>query len=171
MAEAKFKSFKIGVKLPFLEIEGNWEVDEIQRKAAWEIYVELVTRVTVVELKQEEGLMREALSSFYSLFATTREILKKYGPSIAAPAQPQDTTLGHIAVGVLNKVLRPVLAHWHPLLKDYEDKRPVQVSVTEHERNWEKGAGLRQELENARKKLIAYADLLAEVSGVSKLHE
>ncbi|MCB0540606.1 MAG: hypothetical protein KDE33_24025, partial [Bacteroidetes bacterium] len=82
MANAKFKGFSIKVNLPFLDIEGEWEVDEQQRQAAWDIYVELVTRVTVQELKEDEGLLREALTSFYSLFQTTRDILKKYGPSI-----------------------------------------------------------------------------------------
>ena len=170
MAVAKFTGFKIKVNLPFLGIEGNWEIDEIQRKAAWEIYVELVTRVTVQELKDDEGLLREALSSFYSIFGTTRDILKKYGPSIAAPGSPDDTTLGHIAVGVLNKVLRPLLARWHPILKDYEDMRPPNVSVTEYERNWPQAAALRAEIGNVRTQLQEYADVLAEVSGVSKLH-
>lgn len=170
MATAKFKGFSIKVNLPFLDIEGEWEVDEQQRQAAWDIYVELVTRVTVQELKEGEGLLREALTSFYSLFQTTRDILKKYGPSIATPGEKDDTTLGHIAVAVLNKVLRPVLAHWHPLLKDYEDRRPEGVSATAHERSWEHAAALRGEIAKIREQLTEYADVLAEVSGVSKLH-
>jgi hypothetical protein len=170
MANAKFTGFKVKVNLPFLGISGEWKVDEKQREAAWEIYVELVTRVTIQELKEDEGLLREALSSFYSLFQTTRDILKKYGPTIANPSQEDDTTLGHIAVAVLNKVLRPLLAKWHPMLKDYEDKRPKDDSVTEHERQWEKADELRAAIADVRKKLIEYADVLAEVSDVSKLH-
>ncbi len=170
MTKAIFNEFKIKVNLGFLGIEGNWKVDETQRKAAWEIYVELVTRITVQELKEDEGLLREALSSFYSLFQTTRDILKKYGPSIADTGNKSDTTLGHVAVGVLNKVLRPVLAKWHPILKDYEDRRPEGVTMTEYERSWDKTTVLRQEIKEAREKLLIYADVLAEVSGVSKLH-
>ena len=171
MATAKFNTFKIKVNLPFLDIEGNWEIDEIQRKAAWEIYVELITRVTTVELKADEGLLREALSSFYSVFGTTRDILKKYGPTIASPSNPNDTTLGHIAVAVLNKVLRPLLAKWHPILLDYENKRQKDISITDHERNWEFAEELRSEINNVRTKLVEYANVLAEVSGVSKLHQ
>ena len=170
MAEAKFTGFKMKVSLPFLGIEGNWAVDNKQREAAWEIYVELVTRVTVQELKEDEGFLREALTSFYSLFGITRGILKTYGPTIATPGQADDTTLGHIAVAVLNKVLRPLLAKWHPILKDYEDKRPKDRSTTEHERQWEHAAELRAEIEKVRGQLTEYADVLAEVSGVSKLH-
>ena len=170
MANTKFSNFKIAIKLPFLGIEGNWEIDEIQRNAAWEIYIELITRVTVVELKKDEGLLREALISFYSLFQTTRDILKKYGPAIASPSKSGETTLGHIAVSVLNKALRPLLAKWHPLLKDYEDKKPSNISDTKHERNWDSADELRDTIRKIRIQLIEYADVLAEVSGVEKLH-
>ncbi len=170
MPNTTFKSFSISVNLPFLGIKGNWEVDENQRQAAWEIYVELVTRVTVQELKAGEGLLREALTSFYALFQITRDILKKYGPVIATPGEKDDTTLGHIAVGVLNRVLRPLLAKWHPILKDYEDRRPADRSPTEHERAWEHADALRAEMTRIREQLTEYADVLAEVSGVSKLH-
>ncbi len=170
MASAKFKKTAITVNLGFLSIQGTWEIDELQRKAAWDMYVELVTRISVVELKPDEGLLREALTSLYSLFGTTREILKKYGPSIATPGQKGDTTFGHIAIGVLNQILRPLLAKWHPLLTDYENKRPKEDSQTEHEKNWPHAANLRQEINLVRQQLIEYANVLAEVSGVSKLH-
>jgi hypothetical protein len=169
MASAIFKGIKIGVKLPFLEIEGTWEVDEIQQKAAWEIYVELVTRISVQELKPDEGFLREALTSLYSLFATTREILKKYGPSIAIAYQKSDTTLGHISVAVLNKLLRPLLAKWHPLLSDHESRRGKNVSILEHERKWECHSELREEINKVRKNMIDYANVLAEVAGVASL--
>lgn len=168
MSTAKFKSFSISI--PFLGLSGNWEVDDQQRHAAWEIYVELVTRVTVVELKPEEGIIREALNSFYSLFNTTREILRRYGPSIAIASAKSDMTLGHVAVGVLNKVLRPLLAKWHPILEEYENQRPEGVSVAQHERTWEQAATLRAEIEKVRQNLIEYANVLAEVSEVSRLH-
>ncbi len=67
---------KIGVELalPFLgKISGEWAPDEAERLAAWEMYVELATRITVQPLTPDEGLIREALTSYYSLFATTRE--------------------------------------------------------------------------------------------------
>lgn len=169
MANISFKSFK--VTIPFLGLEGNWEVDEQQRKAAWEIYIELITRVTVVELKKDEGILREALNSFYSLFGATREILKRYGPSIAVATGKSEMTLGHVAVGVLNKVLRPLLSKWHPLLENYESSRPVHVSVAEHEHNWEYAPELREEIEKTRLIMVVYADVLAEVSEVHKLHE
>ncbi len=170
MAKVKFNNFDINVNLGFLGITGKWAVDETQRNAAWDIYVELVTRISVVELKADEGILREALSSIYTIFGTTRAVLKKYGPEVATPGNPEDTTLGHVAIEVLNKVLRPLLSKWHPLLKDYENEKSEDVSVTMHERKWEHAVELRGEINKVRKHLSDYVDVLAQVAGVSKLH-
>ena len=166
----KLTSFKVGLKLPYIGgIEGTWEPDESERKAAWEMYVELVTRITVIELGPEEGLLREALSSMYSLFATTRTILREYGPIVAQPKGGDKLSFGYLAVAVLNTVLRPLLAKWHPLLKDYEELRPADTPSATHERAWPYQDALRAEIEYARSVLTDYANLLAEVSEVPPL--
>lgn len=166
----KFTSFAVSLKLPWIgEIEGTWEPDESERKAAWEMYVELVTRISIVELRPEEGLLREALASLYSLFDSTRRILRQYGPGIAQPKGEGTMSFGYLAVAILNGVLRPMLAKWHPLLQDYEATRPGTLSALKHEQNWEYSAELRQELNMARVKLIEYADLLAQVAEVPTL--
>ena len=167
---AKLTSFKVKLELPYIGgIEGNWQPDESERKAAWEMYVELVTRVSVVEIQPEESLLREALSSLYTLFGTTRQILRDYGPSVAQPKGEDKLSFGYLAVTILNVVLRPILSKWHPLLLDYENKRPNTVSPLEHERQWDKHDELRQELNQARTILIEYTNLLAEVAGVPSL--
>jgi hypothetical protein len=137
--------------------------------AAWEMYVELVTRIAVVELRPQLGLLSEALSSLYTLFETTREILRKYGPAVAVPKGDGDVSFGRLAVAVLNGVLRPTLAKWHPLLLDWEAQRAAGVSAFEHERSWEAAGHLRRELEAVRDALTDYANLLAEVAGVQPL--
>jgi len=162
----RFTGGAVKVNLGFLDIEGNWEPDERERYAAWEMYVELVTRISVVELKSNEGLLREALSSLYTLFNTTREILKKYGPGVAQSKGEGDISFGRIAVEVLNVVLRPVLAYWHPILLDYESGRDTSVSATQHEWQWDKAEDLREKLNEVRTELIAYANTLACVADV-----
>jgi hypothetical protein len=48
----KLTSVAVSLKLPFLgDINGTWEPDETEQRAAWEMYVELVTRVSLVELQ------------------------------------------------------------------------------------------------------------------------
>jgi hypothetical protein len=166
----KLKSVKVNLSLPFIgSVEGTWEPDETEMSAAWELYVELITRISVVALEPDEGLLREALSSLYSLFATSRDILKKYGASVARPKNETFISFGYLAVAILNTVIRPVLAKWHPLLLDYESHREDNVSAIEHEKNWERAEELRQILNDVRFILIEYADLLARVADVPLL--
>lgn len=166
----KLKNVKVSLTLPFIgSVEGMWEADENEQSAAWELYVELITRISVVELKSDEGLLREALSSMYTIFATTRDVLKKYGASIARPKGNGYISFGYLAVAVLNTVLRPVLSKWHPILLDYEHRKSSNCSITEHEKNWEKHEELRKILNETRFILIQYADLLAQVADVPLL--
>jgi len=167
---AELENVKVNIKIPFIgEINETWKPDERERKAAWELYVELITRISIVELQPNEGILREALSSLYSLFNTTREILKKYGPAVAQPKGEGKISFGFLAVTILNFVLRPVLAKWHPLLLDYENKREPSVSILEHEKKWDKNEELRKVLNDVRCTLLDYAKILAEVARVPSL--
>ena len=143
--------------------------DKAEQKAAWEMYVELVTRVSVVELGPEEGIVGEALTSLYHLFDITRGILRSYGPAVARPKEGSDLSFGYIAVAILNGALRPLLAKWHPLLLDREALRPQDTSAEEWERAWERNAELRGEMARGRGVLRDYAGLLARVAQVPPL--
>jgi hypothetical protein len=156
------RSLTVGLKLGLLDIGGEWRPDDAEENAAWEMYVELVTRISVAELKPGEGLLREALTSLYSLFNTTRDILRRYGPNIARGKNGGTLSFGYIAVGVLNGALRPLLATWHPQLADHEAKRAPTTSVTEHEAAWEHADALRTEINRVRHILIDYTTLLAQ---------
>ena len=116
-----------------------------------------------------EGLLREALTSLYSLFAATRDILRRHGPSIAEPKPDGQYNFGYLSVAMLNAVIRPVLARWHPLLDEWENTRPSERSRVEHERQWPQDKQLRAELDRARATLASYASLLATACGVPDL--
>lgn len=165
---ANAKLAKVTVKLP--GIEGEWVADRAQQAAAWEMYVELVTRTAVQPLGPQEGLVGEALSSLYALFGETRRILRAYGPEVATPERKKYISFGSIAVDVLNVWLRPFLSKWHPRLQDHESRRPAALSAYQHEQVWDEAATLRAALEELRGKLVLYADLLAQVCGVPSLH-
>jgi hypothetical protein len=52
----KLTSVKVALNIPYLGgVEGTWEPDETEQRAAWDMYVELVTRISVVELRPGEG--------------------------------------------------------------------------------------------------------------------
>jgi hypothetical protein len=158
----KVKATKLEIGLPFDLGKLVLEPDEAQQNAAWELYVELTTRIAVQTLGEDEGLVREALSSLYSLFDITRDILRRAGPRVAQGKQ----SLGPVAIDVLNVGLRPFLSKWHPLLQTYEAKRPDDVSPREHEDNWEYIVEAREELEKLRRELSTYADALAKIAGI-----
>ena len=107
------------------KLSGVWEPEDAERKAAWELYVELVTRIAVVPLRPGEGILREALNSLSQLFGSTREILRAHGPDVARPAAPGRLRFGYLAIWVLNGVVRPTLALWHPELQRWEAGRPA----------------------------------------------
>lgn len=157
---AKLK--KVSVSLPFGIGSAEWETDPTERKAAWALYIELVTRIAVQPLESDQGLVREALSSLYSLFASTRQILREAGPNVGV----SKNSVGGIAVGVLNNGLRPFLSKWHPLLQTWEAQRDAKVSPVVHEHNWEHEMALRGEMEALRKDLEQYAKALAKIAGV-----
>jgi hypothetical protein len=165
------KSVQVSLNLPVLQISGTWEPNDDERKAAWELYVELVTRISVVPLGPGEGLLREALSSLYSLFATTRDILRRYGPGVAEPKPGGQYSFGTLAVAMLNIGLRPMLARWHPALEDWEAGRPERLSRGEHERVWDQAGDLRAALATTRDLLTQYARLMAGACGVPDLLE
>lgn len=74
----------VSVSLPFGIGSMSGKVDTTQKKAAWSLYVELVTRIAVQPLEVDQGLVREAMNSLYSLFGTTREVLKAARPDVGA---------------------------------------------------------------------------------------
>ena len=157
----KVKATKLEIGLPFGIGKLEFEPDEAEMNAAWELYVELTTRIAVQELSDDEGLVREALTSLYRLFDITRGILRKAGPGIShGPG-----SLGPVAIAVLNKGLRPFLAKWHPVLQTYEETRPEGVSPRDHEDNWEKIGIIRSELRVLREELSTYAIALSQIAG------
>jgi hypothetical protein len=159
---AKLK--KVSVNLPFGIGGAEWEADVTERKAAWSLYVELVTRVTMQSLEADQGLFREALTSLHSMFAITRQILREAGPDVGLSSQ----SVGGIAIAVLNKGLRPFLSKWHPLLQTWEAQRPITTSPKEHEKNWSEEPQMRQELLSLATDLEQYARALAEIVGVDE---
>ncbi len=135
----------------------------VERRAAWELYVELNTRIATQALKEHGGMLRKALDSLYDLFGITRGILKDAGPAVAQGPE----SVGFYAMELLNQVVRPVLDKWHPALSDWEEGRESGVSAVKHENKWARSKDLRSELESTRKNLIVYCDALAMLAGVS----
>jgi hypothetical protein len=139
------KSLKLNVG--FLETE--WEPQVRDSEAAWEMYVELLTRVATQPLPSNFGLESSALKSVFSLFDITRNILRKYGKDSIGFAK--------IAVVILNQVVRPFTAKWHRLSEQgaFEDEQQCRL--------------FRKELKALQKQLRRYMGMLAEITGVEDI--
>jgi len=93
------------IKLGFLE--GEFTPHDADRAAAWELYIELLTRVATQNLLPEDGDEKTALESLDSIFPLTREILRRQGSGCGEFAK--------LAIPVLNQIIRPFTARWHRL--------------------------------------------------------
>ena len=89
------------VKAGFLDME--FKPQDPDRDAAWEMYIELLTRVTTQALPQGHGDEAMALTSMFKLFDITRTIIKKR----------HCVEFTKIAIVVLNQRIRPFTAKWH----------------------------------------------------------
>ncbi|TMC04972.1 MAG: toll/interleukin-1 receptor domain-containing protein [Chloroflexi bacterium] len=157
-------AFRVALNLPGgHQLVGAWEPDEQERRASWELYVELQSRVAVVG---RPGTFREALSSLHSLFSTSRSLLRSYGPSIARPKGASDLSFGHVAFVMINDILRPLLWEWHIRLLDYETSRGPDDSPREHELRWQYADDFQTAFDEAQLRLRGLADLLKRVAEV-----
>ena len=93
------------VKVGFLEAE--FDPRDPDRAAAWDLYVELLTRVTTQIFQRKLGTQKAALDSVYAIFPLTREILRRHGSGCGEFAK--------LAIPILNQVIRPFTAKLHRL--------------------------------------------------------
>jgi len=134
-------------------IEGNPHAEsnptDNNRKAAWDLYVEMETRIITQPLDPEHGDEKTALDSVYSLFQTTREILHAQGPDCVVFAK--------IAIEILNQKVRPFTAEWHrkSLAGAFDDP----TACTE----------FRDAHESLRVVLCAYTRTLAVMAGIEDI--
>ena len=99
----KFQLQKVRLNLKAVQLEIAFQ--EADRDAAWELYVEMLTRIVTQPLPAKSGDEQTALDSVYSLFQTTREILRRRGRTTIS--------FSKVAIPVLNQVVRPFTAKWH----------------------------------------------------------
>lgn len=135
------------IKTPFLE--ADWKPQTADKNAAWDLYIELLTRITTQSLLPYAGDEKTALDSIYSIFGLTREIIKKHGRDCAEFTK--------IAIIVLNQIIRPFTSKWHKL------------SLSGDFNNHETCTQFRIELEQLQVKLRTYTKMLADMSGVEDL--
>ena len=96
----KFHLEKIQLNTKLVNAEISFKSSD--QDAAWELYIEMLTRIVTQPLPSEAGDEHTALESVYSLFSTTREILRRRGR--------RTLQFSKVAIPVLNQVVRPFTA-------------------------------------------------------------
>ena len=143
----RLEKIRLNLSVVALEIDFN----ENDRDAAWELYIEMLTRIVTQPLPAGSGDERAALDSVYSLFPTTRAILRRQGRNALQ--------FSKVAIPVLNQVVRPFTAKWHgeSLAGAFDD--PARRAL------------FRAELTLLQEDLRNYNRLLANIAGVEDLTE
>ncbi|MDE2688505.1 MAG: hypothetical protein OXI16_13560 [Chloroflexota bacterium] len=145
-----FGSFHLeNIRINTAVVSVDVSFENIDRDAAWEMYIEMLTRIVTQPLPSEVGDEQTALESVYSLFGTTREILRRQGRGAIR--------FSMVAIPVLNQVVRPFTAKWHRenLAGAFDD--PTRCIE------------FRSELEALQDDLRNYNRLLADIAGVEDL--
>lgn len=142
----KWNLTSLRISTGFLEME--WQAGDEDKNAAWELYVELITRVATQYLEPDEGDEAAAMQSIQAMFGLTRTIIIRNGR--------HSINFARIAVVVLNQVIRPFTARWHMRLENGMLDEPARKIF-------------RQELRSLQEDLRNYTRLLADIAGVEDL--
>ena len=143
----KFHLNKVRLGPRWANLEIKFENDD--KDAAWELYVEMLTRIVTQALPSKVGDEKTALDSVFSLFSTTREILRRHGRGTIQ--------FSKVAIPILNQVVRPFTAKWH------------KESLSDAFEDAEKCKEFRKELAALQKDLHNYNRMLAHIAGVEDL--
>lgn len=135
-----------GLKISAGFMQMEWQPKPEEEQAAWELYIELITRVATQPLGKDQGDEAAALTSIFSLFEVTRNLLKEKGRKAEV--------FSKVAVVILNQKIRPFTASWHKRVLDNRLEKPEEKAL------------FLRELEQIQNMLRGYAAMLAKVAGV-----
>ena len=145
-----FKKFQLEkVRFGTRGIELEMSFQDKDKDAAWELYVELLTRIVTQPLPRENGDEQAALDSVHSLFPTTRSILRQHGRDAIK--------FSAVSIPILNQVVRPFTTKWH--------KESTHGAFADPEKCKE----FRDELKELLRDMCHYNCMLAKIADVEDL--
>ena len=71
--KSKWDMTSLKINLKFLEM--NWEPNTADKDAAWQLYIEMLTRIATQRLQPEHGDERTALESIHRLFGSVQSVM------------------------------------------------------------------------------------------------
>lgn len=83
---------------------------QADRNAAWELFIELDTRIITRALDNESGIDKATLNSLHELFQLHRSIAKQHGPNCK--------NYYTLSSNYFESEIRPFTSKWHKILND-----------------------------------------------------
>ncbi|NKB63470.1 MAG: hypothetical protein GKR95_15560 [Gammaproteobacteria bacterium] len=127
-----------------------WAPTAADKALAWDIYIELQTRITTQKLPESEGDEQTALESVASLFSMLRNRIRVRGIDSANVAT--------LLTVYLNKKIRPFTTKWHI---------PSKEGTLDASHDQSRSAEFRAELRKLQPKLNHLAQILSELADAS----
>jgi len=126
-----------------------WAPSDEDRALAWDIYIELHSRVSTQSLDDKQGNDLAALESIHNLFSIARERMQFHGIQCANTST--------LIMLFLNQYLREFMTKWH------------KFSIQE---NWKDGGGVinenfRSELKGIQESLESFSTALSHLAGAN----
>jgi len=127
LSKHKLTELQTRLQQLFKSLAADWKPTPRDAEAAWEIHVELRTRITTQRLHYLDGDEGAALDSLVKLFQIVRDVCRKHGSAAAVTTAVADLMLNHS--------LRQLTASWHVRklqgkLNPEDLKRQFRVELT-----------------------------------------
>ncbi len=136
-----------------------------QKRVAWSLFVEIVTRIATQSMSDEDGDNGIALKSLYELFQYTRKSITEIKPTSMLPSRKKSLdTVETYALTMLNQDLRPFLSKWHPIWDAWRRANPDTACLS-----WDQHTAFRNELKVLQTQIRARAKGLGKIAGVSEI--
>jgi hypothetical protein len=136
-----------------------------QRRVAWSIFVEAVTRIATQPMSDQDGDDGVALKSLYDLFQSTRKSINEMDSIHVLPSRRKHLdTVETYALAMLNQDLRPFLSKWHPLWDIWRKANPDTACS-----HWDLHTLFRDDLKILQPKIRDRAQGLGKIAGVSDI--
>lgn len=165
-----FKVKRLSISAPFGIGQIEFEVASLSDKAldiAWKTYVQLTTRKAALEIDEESDNIEDIYNSWYELFTITRKCLTEI-PAKELRNNENIQKIVNLAIGVLNKGLRPHLTKWQSKYRrwylqtinnpDYKNKSPQEI-----QKNFPEFQALISDMKRVNKELMSYAEELKKI--------
>lgn len=158
------------IDVPFLGSSASWQPTPEDGAAAYELLVEILTRTATVDLVEDTGSDRAALTTMHQLADAFREILRKHGPKAAADRSGGAVSTARIAQHILKRKLQPLIMRWDPELARREGDMGAGTRFGPQEwGSWELHRQFREELRQLLLDLHEFVLVLGRAARVTDL--